>query len=123
MDNNYYWKKQSKNKKNCGTIAVSIVAKCSIKTAEQAIGEINRTTTKELIKGLKQLRIKCDKRLKRKKCPKLAIAKLIYPNKKNWHWVVVSGDKIFDGIYGKRNGTVKWKRSWKITSYLEIYEK
>ncbi len=117
----YKWKKQS-NKPNCGQIAVSVIANCSIKKATRAIGKSGYTKTIDLARGLRKLGFKCPSRLKvLKNKPELAIGRL--KNRRSnyyWHWVVVYKDKIFDGRYGDRFGNVKWKKGWRITSYLPV---
>ena len=119
----YRWRKQGMIP-NCGVIAVAIIADCSIKKAEEVIGSKGRTSTTDLAKGLKKLGFKCPSRLKvLKNKPELAIGKL--KNRKwgshcHWHWVVIYKDKIFDGNYGNKYGKVKWKKGWKITSYLPV---
>ena len=116
----YKWKKQPA-RPICGQVAVSVIANCSIEKAIKVIGRKSYTTTKHLAKGLRKLGFKCPLRLQRlKKRPKLAIAKLTKGTHRNWHWVVIYKDKIFDGNYGNRFGNVKWKRGWRLTSYLPI---
>ena len=115
------WRKQIKGKHNCGVIAVAVIANCSIEMAEKAIGETGYTNTKDLQRGLENLGFQCPGRLKRLKIrPKLAIAKLSYPNTYKWHWVVIYKEKIFDGIYGNKEGFADWGKEWRITSYLPI---
>ena len=115
----YKWKKQP-NKPICGQVAVSVIANCSIEKAIRAVGKTGRTKTVDLVRGLRKLGFTCPSRLQiLKEKPELAIAKL-KNHKYNWHWVVIYKDKIFDGIYGDRFGNVKWKKWWRITSYLPI---
>jgi hypothetical protein len=114
------WIQQKPNKKNCGVIAVAVVASIPVNVAAEHIGKDGSTTTKQLVKALRKLGYKCPKRLKVIPRPPLAIAKLSRPNHKSWHWVVVDGEKIFDGINGKPDGTVDWNRGDRITSYLPI---
>lgn len=118
----YYWKKQKLGSTNCGQIAVSIILHKSLKETVKMFGHSSYSTTKDMVKILRKNKVKCDNRLKRKR-GNLAIAKLTYPYKRNWHWVVVWGDKIYDGHYGRRNGTVRWDCGTRITSYLNIKEK
>lgn len=117
----YYWKKQKKDTWYCGQVAVSIILRKSLKEIFKLFGHKGSTTTEDLIKVLRKNGIKCGKKLERKR-GNLAIAKLTYPDTNNWHWVVVHGDKIYDGVRGKRNGTVDWDKSWRLTSYLNIKE-
>ena len=117
----FHWKKQRKGSRCCGQIAVSIILNKSLSATFELFGKNKCTETKDLIRVLRKQNIKCSDKLKRKMSSKLAIAKLKYPNKTCWHWVVIHNKKIYDGIYGKRDGTVKWKKTWRITSYLEIY--
>lgn len=115
------WIEQKPNKKNCGVIAVAVVASIPVNVAAEHIGKDGATTTKQLVKGLRSLGYECPDRLQRIPRPPLAIAKLKNPTRASgWHWVVVDGDKIFDGINGKADGTVDWLKGWRITSYLPI---
>jgi len=115
------WIEQKPNKKNCGVIAVAVVASIPVNVAAEHIGKDGATTTKQLAKGLRSLGYKCPDRLQRIPRPPLAIAKLkIKARRSGWHWVVVEGDKIFDGINVKPDGTVNWEKEDRITSYLPI---
>lgn len=115
------WKRQG-SKRNCGQIAVSVVAGKSLKEIYKIIGHDSGTDTWELARALRKLGFRCPSRLRRmKQRPQLAIAKLHAPYmKSHWHWVVVHGDRIYDGVWGTSAGTVKWKRGLRITSYLPI---
>jgi hypothetical protein len=115
------WIQQKPNKKNCGVIAVAVIASIPVNVAAEYIGKDGATTTKQLVKALRKLGYKCPDRLKVMPRPPLAIAKLVSKKRKGgWHWVVVDGDKIFDGINGKPDGTVDWYKDDRITSYLPI---
>lgn len=115
------WIEQLPKKKNCGVIAVAVIAGVTLEEAAKAIGKNGSTTTKQLAKGLRALGYECPNRLQRIPRPPLGIAKLFDPKRKSgWHWVVVDGDKIFDGINGNPDGTVNWPSSWKMTSFLPV---
>jgi len=115
------WIRQLPNKKNCGVIAVAVIADVSLSVAETAIGKKGSTTTKDLARGLRALGFDCPDRCQKIPRPPLGIGHLSDPKRKSgWHWVVVDGDKIYDGIFGEPNGTVKWKKGWMITSYLPV---
>lgn len=102
-------------------IAVAVVASVPVNVAAEHIGKDGATTTKQLVKGLRSLGYECPDRLQRIPRPPLAIAKLIDGKRKGgWHWVVVDGDKIFDGINGKPDGTVNWSKKGRMTSFLPI---
>jgi len=118
------WLKQY-NKPNCGQIALAVITKKSVRQIYKLIGHDHNTKTKELAKVLRKLGYKCPNRLKIfKEKPKLAIGKLCHKLRKhNWHWVVIYNNKIYDGVNGTKNGNVKWKRGYKITSYLAIKRK
>jgi hypothetical protein len=116
-----HWISQNLKKKNCGVIAVAVVANVSVALAAEKIGKDGATTTKELVKGLRKLGYECPDRLQRIARPQLGIAKVVDPKRRSgWHWVVVDGDKIYDGINGNPDGTVNWNVDWKITSYLPV---
>ena len=114
------WKKQH-GKPNCGQIALSVITGKSLKEIYKIVGHDGSTKTKELASCLKHFGYNTHTRLKVLKTkPQFAIGKLKYPNRVNWHWVVVDGEKIYDGIHGTNSGKVKWKRGWKLSSFLEI---
>lgn len=114
------WLKQY-HKRNCGQIAVAVITGKSVREIYKIIGHDHGTKTKDLVKALRKLGYSCPARLKcLKERPKLAIAKLDHKLRRGWHWVVIDGYKIYDGHYGTKNGTVKWKQGHRITSYLPI---
>ena len=108
--------------KNCGQIAVAVITNKSVKEIENFIKRPNKgTKTKHLARALKHYGFDCGHRLiPLKKKPALALAKLHFPEKRNWHWVVIYKDKIYDGVWGKKDGTVTWPPECRITSYLPI---
>ena len=119
----YYWKKQKPKTSLCGQIAVSIILRKPLKEVIKMFGKDCGTWTKDLVRVLRKNKIKCGKKLERTRKSNLAIAKLTYPHKKIWHWVVVHNNKIYDGIWGKSNGTVDWsEKKGRLTSYLNIKE-
>lgn len=118
--NRMRFRKQYKDN-NCGQIALSVITGESLKEIIKLVGHNSSTKTKTLIRVLRELKYKCPNRLiKLKQKPVLAIAKLSYPDKSNWHWVVINKDKIYDGLNGNRKGEVNWHPSRRITSYLPI---
>lgn len=118
------WIKQNPNKKNCGVIAVAVITEVSVALAAEKIGKDGATTTKQLVAGLRKLGYECPTRCKRMPRPPLGIGQLKCTNRKSgWHWVVVDGDKIYDGINGRPDGTVTWDSCCKITSYLPVTKK
>lgn len=122
------WIKQPYGKNQCGQVAVAVIAGIPLDESIKLIGKKGCTATKDLVKALRSLGFQCPDRCKQMPRPPLGIAQLHYPSRKrnrtwsaNWHWVVVDGDKIFDGSsHGNPDGTTKWLRNWKMTSYLPI---
>ncbi len=117
------WIKQEPKKKNCGVIAVAVIADISLEEAAKAIGKNGTTTTKQLVKGLRALGYKCPNRCTKFKLPlpQMAIAQMRDPNRKSgWHWVAIVNGRIYDGIYGSQDGVVKWPFGAKMTSYLSV---
>lgn len=113
--------RQHEGKKNCGVIAVAVIAEVPLEVAEVAVEKKGCTTTKDLARGLRRLGFDCPDRCQRKPRPQLGIGHLSDPKRKHgWHWVVIDGDKIYDGISGFPDGTVEWKKGWKLTSYLPV---
>ncbi len=104
----------------CGQVAVAVIADISLEESIKVVGKKGSTTTKDLVKALRKLGYKCPDRCKKMPKPKLAIGQLHRKNFSGWHWVVVSDNKIYDGINGNPDGTVSWPLDWRITSYLPI---
>ncbi|HOS16172.1 MAG TPA: hypothetical protein PKX15_04045 [Bacteroidales bacterium] len=115
------WIKQKQGTKNCGAIAIAVIAKVSLKKAIEACGTEGPMNTKDLVRGIRKLGYTCPDHCKRKR-PELGIGHLTYTaNKKNRrHWVAIDGNKIYDGFHGKPDGTVDWNKEWKLTSYLPV---
>jgi hypothetical protein len=111
-------------KKNCGVIAVAVIAGITVDEAAKAIGKTGCTKAKDLAKGLQALGWACPSRCKRMPRPPLGIGHLKIPTRKSgWHWVVVDGNKTWDGgQYGNPDGTVNWPPGWRITSYLPVWK-
>ncbi len=115
------WIKQPDDSNQCGQVAVAVVTGITLKQSIRIIGKKGCTNTKDLVFALRFLGYKCPRKCKKMPRPPLAIAKLRAPDRKNgWHWVVVDGDKIYDGIDGNERGQIIWKYGWKLTSYLPI---
>jgi hypothetical protein len=120
------WIEQKPNEKNCGPIAVAVIAEVTVEEAAKAIGKNGSTSTKQLAKGLRALGYNCPNRLVKSKLPwpNLAIAKMVVPERKSgWHWVAIAEGLIYDGINGTPDRKVHWPPGAKITSYLPITKK
>lgn len=116
------WIKQGVTR-TCGQIAVAVAAGVPLTQVLNYIGHMHGSTTKELIRALKHFGLKCDTKCRvLKEKPKFALAQVHSPRKPGWHWIVVEGNKIYDGAFGRANGTVDWPSGFRITSYLEIFE-
>jgi len=114
------WHPQFK-KRNCGQIAVAVVTGKPVHEIEAFLGHDIGTKTRDIAKALNHYGFSCPSRLKpMKNKPEFAIAKLMHPLRKGWHWVVIHNDKVYDGAWGHPDGTVKWLRGYRITSYLPI---
>ena len=116
------WIQQKPKSHCCGQIAVAVVAGISLEESIKVVGKKGSTTTKDLAKALRKLGYSCPNRCKKTNPPpELAIAQLKRPSRKSgWHWVVVDGDRIWDGTNGNSLGQVSWLKGEKITSYLPI---
>ncbi len=125
--------RQPKDSKICGHCCLSMITGKSIPTIIKLIGHEEGTTTKELVRILKKLKIKSGKRLKVIKdyseLPEKAIVKIKYKYSRNWHWVVFYKGLIYDpgfkrgGVYeiNKLYNKGRYPTTAKITSYLEIF--
>lgn len=115
------WLKQEPKSKNCGQIAVAVIAGITIEEATKLVGKKGGTNTKMISAALRKLGYLCPIRCSKMKRPQLGIGQMKHPKRKSgWHWVVVDGDKIFDGINGNPDGTINWPEDWVITSYLPV---
>lgn len=115
------WIKQKPHSRCCGHIAVAVIAGISLEESKKIINRRGGTSTKHLAMALRKLGFQCPDRCRKMPRPPLGIGQLHKGKKKrSWHWVVVDGDKIYDGLYGNPDGTVNWKEGWGITSYLPV---
>ena len=113
----------------CGQCCVAMAAGVDLDEAFQAVGKKGATSTKALAKALKHYGINGQKtkltpiRGDLSRLPETAILKVkLAWKKRNWHWVLKHGGKIFD--HGKHGvipiGDFAKIRSREITSYLEV---
>ncbi|TRO54804.1 hypothetical protein E2P64_08345 [Candidatus Bathyarchaeota archaeon] len=122
------WKWQPRGKNQCGQVAVAVIAGISLEESIAVVGKRGCTRTKDLVRALRLMGYECPDRCKKMPRPKLGLGQVRDSTKRSgWHWVVVDGDKIFDGAFGERDGTVTWPIDpnglrWRITSYLPITE-
>ena len=115
------WIKQKPKTRCCGHIAVAVIAGITLEASKKLIHKRGGTTTKNLVTALRKLGFKCPDRCRKMPRPPLGIGQLKKPTRKRgWHWIVVDGDRIYDGIHGNPDGTVNWEADWKITSYLPV---
>ena len=117
------WIAQPPNKKVCGQVAVAVITGKPLDEVIRVIGKKGCTKTKDIVKGLRKLGSHCAGKVQRMKgTVPLGIAQVRKKGRSGWHWVVIEGDKIWDGHFGTPDGTVVWPEGWRITSYLRIYE-
>ena len=114
----------------CGQTCIAMLSKITELEACEIIGHCKGTKTREIVKALKILKIKCASRLcvvsKKKSLPKKAILKVIDKDKKRrgWHWVIKYNNLIYDPLgyaIDLNYENNPWSRTRKITSFLEIY--
>jgi hypothetical protein len=116
------WIPQLPRRNNCGQIAVAVLTGISVKEATKLIGKKGCTRTKDLVVALRKLGYSCPDQCRKMARPSLGLAKLHLPKQTGWHWIVVDGSAIYDGVNGDVNGFVRWESNWKITSYLPVTE-
>jgi hypothetical protein len=121
------WIEQPKKSRICGHIAVAVITGKTVLEIINFIGNRNGTKTKQLAKALRNYGFQCPDKCRKMPRPKLGIAQVHFKSRKlnktwsnNWHWVAVSDDKIYDGSFGKPDGTVDWPKDWKMTSFLPV---
>jgi hypothetical protein len=111
----------------CGQACVAMVAGISLKQAVEVIGHESSTTTRELVKALRERGVDCDNRLRRvgrikPVLPKRAIIVIHRPKelqngrREKWHWMLTWDGVIMD----PGNRWPEGYPNWRITSYLEI---
>ena len=112
----------------CGQACVAMAAGVSLKRAVETIGHDEDTTTREVVRALRQLGVSCESKLKRisrikPTLPKRALVVIHRPKdeggrKEKWHWMLAWDGQIFDP--GGR-----WPEgysNWRLTSCLEIHD-
>lgn len=114
------WIKQLPNTNTCGQVAVAVLAGITLQESIKLFGKKGCTKTKDVVKVLRKLGFECPGRCRKMPKPSLGIAQVHRPEHSGWHWVVVDGDKIFDGVNGDSQGNVRWYNTWKMTSYLPV---
>lgn len=116
--------------RTCGQVCIAMLSKITEIEACKIVGHCKGTKTREIVKALKKLKIKCAPRLsvlsKNKSLPKLAILKVIHKDnkKRNWHWVVICNNVIYDPLGYAVDLKYKnnpWSKTRKVTSFLEIH--
>jgi len=106
----------------CGQTCVAMASGVSLDRACEAVGHRNGTTTKEIVKALRELGVPCGEKLKRisrkrPALPKRGIVAICQPGKRyKWHWILVWDGEMIDpaGLWPK------YYDKWKMTSFLEI---
>jgi len=120
-------KQETKN--GCGQAAVAMILGISFQEACELFGHAHGTQTKEVAKATKAHGWHCPSKLqrvsKKRAIPSFCIAKMKWDRNYSWHWVVVTGDIVWDPCYGKsslkrytKTGTTSFKG--KITSFLPV---
>ena len=91
-----------------------------------------KTSTKDLIRALRILKVRCRRKLQRLKkheiLPYLCIVHMRVPKARWSHWVVFKGKDVYDPYWGKNpqwgalkgKNPKKWPDGFRPTSYLEI---
>lgn len=115
------WIKQPSKTRCCGQVAVAVLAGITLEESKKLIKKRGGTQTKHLVAALRKLGFTCPDKCKKMSRPPLGLGQMRTSEKKSgWHWVVVDGDRIYDGSSGNPDGTVNWPVDWRITSYLPV---
>lgn len=116
------WVAQPPDTHICGQIALAVITGMSLLDAIQLVGHEKGTKTREIVRALRGLGYTCPDRLGRaKEPPDLGLGALRrLTGRGDWHWVVFDGPFVWDGAYGKADGTVEWPEHMRIFSYLPI---
>lgn len=127
------WVPQPAGTRLCGQVAFAVLTGLTLDQAIRQFGHRHGTKTKEMVRHLRAFGYDCPDRLRACRRPELALAKLsreiLYQDaygyvkrlERNWHWVVVDGDKIWDGETGDETGQPwGWHPTQRITSYLPL---
>lgn len=105
---------------------MAVIAGITLEKSIEAIGKKGCTATKHLVNGLRKLGYECPNRCRKLKLPlpELAIAKMTHPGRKSgWHWVAIAEGRIYDGVFGREDGTINWPPGAKMTSYFPVTKK
>ncbi len=115
------WMRQTHN--TCGQTCLAMLAKVSLETAISAVGVGGKTCTKDLVNGLRQLKVGSGKRLERlrraDKLPRYCIVKVYHSY--GSHWVLHWDGTVYDselGIFSLSD--FKALPLQRLTSYLVV---
>jgi hypothetical protein len=117
------WIPQPSKSKLCGQIAVAVIAEITVEESIKVVGKKGCTTTKQLAAAFRKLGYQCPNRCRPFKLPlpELAVAQMRHPARKSgWHWVAIANGKIYDGIFGDKDGNVRWPAGGKMTSFFPL---
>jgi hypothetical protein len=107
----------------CGQSCVAMLADVSLDEAIEAVGHEHGTRTSELRQALASLGVRTASRCRRisRACPAYPPTALLVARKNDFrrsHWMVMKDGVVYDpeGAWPRYDG-------WKITSYLEVYDR
>lgn len=120
------WVAQPSGTYLCGQVCVAVLCEVELDAGIRLVGHKNSTTTSELVRVLRGQGFELPDRAKPGPRPELGLAVVRARREEgwssSWHWVVVDGEKIWDGALGLPDGTVLWPETYAITSYVPVYE-
>lgn len=110
----------------CGQVAVAMLLGIELEESIAAVGHTHGTQTKELVRALWKFGMDAEDRCKRITAktvmPLLGLGQVHDPKRRSgWHWVALNGALIYDGVWGSPDGTVKWPRGFRLTSYTPVW--
>lgn len=103
----------------CGQTCVAMAAGVTLDRACDVVGHRRATTTREIVRALRALGLRCANRLQRcskwRAIPRRAIVHMRRDDGSASHWVLMWDGQIYDPDGGYPDPR------WKLISYLEIY--
>ena len=118
------WIAQPQGTPLCGQVAVAVITGAPLEDVIARVGHKRGTKTWELVRVLDSYGYGALGRARALSVPPtLALGILRHPTwKRNWHWVVIDGPHVWDGLFGAADGKVYWPSDARVTSYVPVFE-
>lgn len=115
------WVVQPEGMGVCGQVAIAALTGLPLSEVYELVGHKHGTKTRELVRVLRGLGFITANNCRSRVRPWTGLAQVHQRHRYGgWHWVALDGERIYDGVNGKPDGTVEWPDNWRMTSYCEV---